>query len=177
MTHLRTDHQPARSDWVCSEGIVVRRPCEADIPALAQLFAEMHRHYRKPVSDAAAMAAARLACRPPVGDFDPHTLVALAGTELVGSLVMNVSFPASELSRSLYIRDLYVARTMRRNGVGTAMVRAAARLALDLGFSALEWTTDSANAAARAMYEECGAMCLDRTYYRLFGEALERAAG
>jgi GNAT superfamily N-acetyltransferase len=177
MTHLRTDHQPVRSDRACSECIVVRRPSEADIPALAEIFAEMQRHYRKPVSDAAATAAASLACMPPMGAFDPHTLIALAGMELVGSLVMNVSFPASELTRSLYIRDLYVARTMRRRGVGTAMVKAAARVALDLGFSALEWTTDAANVAARAMYEECGAIWLDRTYYRLFGDALERAAG
>ena len=87
------------------------------------------------------MAAATLACKPPIGTFDPHTLVALAGTKLIGSLVMNVTFPALELTRSLYIRDLYVAKTMRRHGVGRALVRAAARLALSEGFSAVEWTT------------------------------------
>jgi len=51
------------------------------------------------------------------------------------------------------------------------------RVALKNGCSALEWTTDAANLAARRMYENAGADKLDRTYYRLFGETLGRAAG
>ena len=52
-----------------------------------------------------------------------------------------------------------------------------ARLAVNEGFSALEWTTDSANTAARKMYEICGAKHLDRVYYRLFDDTLRYAAG
>ena len=55
-------------------------------------------------------------------------------------------------------------------------MKAAARLAIDEGFSALEWTTDSANTAARKMYEACGAKQLGRTYYRLFDDDLIDAA-
>ncbi len=124
MMHLQTAH----SDAACSGDIVVRRPCAADIPGLALVFSEMQGHYDRPVSDATATAAATLACKPPANTFDPHILVALTAQELVGSLVMNVTFPASELTRSLYIRDLYVKQTMRRHGVGQALVRAAARL-------------------------------------------------
>ena len=91
-------------------------------------------------------------------------------------LVMNVTFPAFELTRSLYIRDLYVVKRMRRHGVGQALVKAAARLALGEGFSALEWTTDSGNTAARKMYETCGATHLERTFYRLFDDDLKYAA-
>ncbi|HET7883429.1 MAG TPA: GNAT family N-acetyltransferase [Acetobacteraceae bacterium] len=156
--------------------LVVRRPACTDVTGLAALFAEMQSHYGRPVSEARAREAAALACRPPAGTFDPHVLLAALDQTIVGSLVMNVTFPAFELTRSLYIRDLYVSAAMRRHGVGQALVHAGARLALENGYSALEWTTDSANAAARNMYENAGAARLERTYYRLFDEALQCAA-
>jgi GNAT superfamily N-acetyltransferase len=160
-----------------TEHIVVRRPSAADIPGLAYLFAEMQVHYGRPVSDKAANAAANLACKPPVNTFDPRVLIALVDESIVGSLVMNVTFPAFELTRSLFIRDLYVAESARRCGVARLLMKAGARLAISEGFSALEWTTDSANAAARKMYEACGARQLGRTYYRLFDDDLIYAAG
>jgi GNAT superfamily N-acetyltransferase len=143
---------------------------------LATLFSEMQAHYGRPVPEAAATAAAILACRAPVGTFDPRVLIATIGTTVVGSIVMNVTFPAFELSLSLHIRDLYVAKLARRRGVGRMLVKAAARLAVEQGFSALEWTTDTANTAARNMYEICGARLLDRVYYRLFDDTLRYAA-
>ena len=72
-------------------------------------------------------------------------LIAVTDDAIVGSIVLNVTFPAFELSRSLYIRDLYVARSMRRYGVGQALVKAAARLTYAQGFSALDWTTETGN--------------------------------
>ncbi|HET6183388.1 MAG TPA: GNAT family N-acetyltransferase [Acetobacteraceae bacterium] len=161
----------------CRTGAPLIRAAEPrDAAALARLFDQMQRHYGRPVSADAALDAARIACQAPVHLFDPRTLLAFRGERVVGSLVMNVSFPAFELTRSLYIRDLYVAREERRSGIGRALVKAAAGLALREGFSALEWTTDALNAAARAMYESCGARRLERTYYRLFDDTLRAAA-
>jgi len=153
------------SDRVRAEDIVVRSPSEADIPGLAMHFSEMQSHYKQPVSDAAASKAAVLACKTPTSTFDPRVLVALVGDMVVGSLVMNVTFPASELTMALYIRDLYVAKIARRCGVGQMLVRAATQLRASEGFSALEWTTDSTNAAARRLYEACGARQVERTYF------------
>ena len=153
------------ADCTPTEDIVVRSPSDADIPGLAAHFLEMQSHYKQPVSDAAATKAAILACRAPESTFDPRVLVALAGDAVVGSLVMNVTFPAAELSLALYIRDLYVAKAARRRGVGQMLVRAATQLRASEGFSALEWTTDSTNAAARRLYEACGARQVERTYF------------
>jgi GNAT superfamily N-acetyltransferase len=169
-------HETVPSGSVRPEGLVVRHPCPDDASALAALFSEMQRHYNRPVPDAVAAKAAALACLPQTHPFAPRVLIALIDCEIVGSMAMNVTFPAFELTHSLYIRDLYVSSRARRCGVGTALVRAGARLALEEGFSALEWTTDTANAGARKMYEACGAYQLNRTYYRLFGERLESAA-
>ena len=153
------------SDYVLAQDIVIRHPAEADIPALAAHLSEMQAHYDRPVSDAVALKAAALACRPAVNTFDPRVLVAVAGDIVVGSVVMNVTVPASELTLSLYIRDLYVARSARRCGVGRMLVKAATQLRASEGFSALEWTTDSSNASARRLYEACGARQMDRTYF------------
>jgi GNAT superfamily N-acetyltransferase len=169
-------HDSAPRDSLGPGELVARRACPADAPALATLFSEMQRHYGRPVSDATAAEAATLACSPPTHVFDPRVLVALAGGQIVGSLVINVTFPAFELTRSLYIRDLYVTKRLRGYGIGTALVKAGARLTLREGFSALEWTTETTNAAARGMYEACGARQLDRSYYRLFDDTLAAAA-
>ena len=153
--------------------ITVRVPTSCDIPGLAGLFCEMQRHYRRPVTDQQAVEAATLACQPIRSSFDPRVLLAEVAGAIAGSVVLNVTFPAFELSRALYIRDLYVAHAMRRLGVGQALVKAAARLTYSQAFSALDWTTETGNAPARQMYESCGARVLPRTYYRLAREDMD----
>jgi GNAT superfamily N-acetyltransferase len=166
------DRTIRRSDESTSvdKALVIRRPTSLDVPGIAALFAEMQRHYRRPVTDEQALEAATLACLPAHATFDPRVLIAVLEDTLVGSIVLNVTFPAFELTRALYIRDLYVSRSSRRYGVGQALVKAAAALTYTEGFSALDWTTETDNSAARQMYESCGARVLPRTYYRLVRE-------
>lgn len=154
----------------------VRSPRHLDISGLASLFFEMQRHYQRPVTNEQSVEAAILACRPACAMFDPRVIIATVDTRVIGSVVLNVTFPAFELTRALYIRDLYVSRPQRRLGVGQALVKAAAHLAYEQGFSALDWTTETSNAAARQMYESCGARVLPRTYYRLVREDMRIGA-
>ena len=117
--------------------------------------------------------AALTACNPRVRHFDPWVLLAKMEEFVVGSIVLNVTFPAYELTRALYIRDLYVAAAARRSGIGRMLVNAAARLTYAKGYSALDWTTEATNTAAQKMYESCGARLLPRIYYRLAREDLQ----
>jgi GNAT superfamily N-acetyltransferase len=160
-----------------ASGIDVHAATEQDIRGLAALFSEMQRHYKRPVTDAQALEAATIACRPVRNLFDPRVLLAKVDGAIAGSVVLNVTFPAYELTRALYIRDLYVAQAMRRRGVGQALVRAAAQVTYSQGFSALDWTTEGSNFAAQQMYESCGARVLDRKYYRLAREQLDFQLG
>ena len=159
-----------RPEVPTNAAIVVRMPICDDAEGLAALFSEMQRHYRRPVTDAQALAAARLACQPVASAFDPRVFLAFLNNTISGSIVLNVTFPAYELTQSLYIRDLFVSSSARRAGVGQALVTEAARYTYANGFSALDWTTDDGNEAARAMYESCGARLLPRIYYRLARE-------
>lgn len=174
------DGAPVRCKGGSADGLgfVYRSPAPSDIQSLAELWAEMQRHYGEPVSNATAGAAAAFACRAgPSTGFDPRIILALAGTgTVVGALTLNVTFPASALSRSLYIRDLYVAEAARRGGVARGLLRRAAALTLAEGFSSLDWTADARNAGARLLYEGAGAAQVSRVYFRLEGVALLRAA-
>ncbi|MFC7475018.1 GNAT family N-acetyltransferase [Dankookia sp. GCM10030260] len=162
-------HQGAGSSMVAERSYSIRRLIPQDVEALAILWAEMQRHYGKPVTEIDAMQAAIQACDAQQRDgFEPRILVAnVLGSGLAGAIVLNVSFPANELSRSLYIRDLYVAADMRRCGVARALLRAAAALTLCQGFSALDWTAEVDNLNARKLYSGEGARQLPRVYYRL----------
>ena len=160
-----------------TSGVNVQAATQQDIPGLAALFSEMQRHYKRPVTNEQALEAATIACRPVRDLFDPRVLLAKFDGAIAGSIVLNVTFPAYELTRALYIRDLYVARAMRRRGVGQALVRAAASVTYSQGFSALDWTTEGSNFAAQQMYESCGARGLDRKYYRLAREDLDFQTG
>lgn len=173
---LRDAKQPRNpAEHACS----IRRLTPQDVSALATLWAEMQRHYGKPVTQETAIAAATHACDAQRHEgFAPRILVAHAADgSLAGSIVLNVSFPANELSRSLYIRDLYVAAAMRRRGVARAMLRAAAALTLAQGFSALDWTAEASNTDARMLYEGEGARLLPRVYYRLDATNMRQLVG
>jgi GNAT superfamily N-acetyltransferase len=169
----------AQSNTLANRSYSIRRLVPQDAKALAALWAEMQRHYGKPVTENAAMAAAEQACDAQrVDGFEPRILVAHAADgSLAGAIVLNVSFPANELSRSLYIRDLYVAAAMRRLNVARAMLHAAAALALSQGFSALDWTAEAANIDARKLYSGEGARQLPRVYYRLDTSDMQRLVG
>jgi GNAT superfamily N-acetyltransferase len=154
----------------------VRPPRPADAAGVAALMSEMQQHYQQPVSDELAAEAAAFLCTPCGGGFDPRMVIAVADGQVIGSAVLNVTFPAAELSRSLYIRDLFVSAKTRRRGVGRALVKAAAEMALREGFSALDWTTDAANLIAHRLYDSRGAKRVGRVYFRLAGGDLARVA-
>jgi GNAT superfamily N-acetyltransferase len=80
--------------------------------------------------------------------------------------------------RGLYLEDLYVTPAARGRGIGTALLRHLAGLALDRGCARFEWAVLDWNAPAIALYRAMGAVALDDwTVQRVTGDALSRLAG
>jgi len=155
----------------------VRPATAADLPALAALFHELERHY----DGAAALdePAIRRALERQV--FGARTgieiLVAESGGRLLGLASLSTVFPAARFAPALFLKDLFVTEGARSRGVGTALLRAVARLAAARGCSRVTWTAGRNDAAALAFYAGLGARVWDEAVpLRLDGEALARLA-
>ncbi|XFA73653.1 GNAT family N-acetyltransferase [Thermosynechococcaceae cyanobacterium Okahandja] len=78
----------------------------------------------------------------------------------------------------LYLEDLFVRPNYRRQGVGTALLRALATIARDRNYGRMEWSVLDWNQSAIAFYEGMGATVLpDWRICRLQGDALHQLAG
>lgn len=78
----------------------------------------------------------------------------------------------------VYLEDLFVQPELRGKGVGRALLRHLAKVALDRNCGRLEWSVLDWNQSAIGFYKSIGAEPLDEwTSFRLKGEALVRLAG
>jgi len=79
--------------------------------------------------------------------------------------------------RGLYLEDLYVTPDARGRGIGGALLRHLAGIAVARGCARFEWSVLDWNAEAIAVYRRIGAVGMeDWTVQRLSGEPLRRLA-
>jgi GNAT superfamily N-acetyltransferase len=77
----------------------------------------------------------------------------------------------------LYLEDLFVKPTARDLGIGGAILRRLARIAVERDCGRLEWSVLDWNAPALAFYKSLGAIPMgDWTIHRVTGEALQSLA-
>lgn len=95
----------------------------------------------------------------------------------VGMALFFDSFSTWTGWRGLYLEDLYVTPEARGSGVGKALLRHLARLAVERGCARLEWSVLDWNEKAIGFYRSVGAEAMDAwTVYRMSGAALVRLA-
>lgn len=130
----------------------IRRASAADLDALVPLFDAYRVFYAQPSDPVRArdFLAARFS------NGESVVLVAERGASAVGFTQLYPIFSSVRTARTWLLNDLFVAATARRQGVGAALLKAAAEHAHALGAASLSLSTALDNAPAQALYESLG---------------------
>lgn len=145
----------------------------ADVPTVLTLIrelAEYEKLLQEVVADEALVHEAL---------FGPKTVaecvLAWDGTAALGFALYYFNFSTFLARPGLYLEDLYVRTEHRGQGVGEALLKHLAQIAVRRGCGRMEWAVLNWNRRAIQFYERMGAQgVLDWTVYRMSGEPLLR---
>ena len=111
------------------------------------------------------------------GGRNAEAILAHAGEQPVGFAVWFHNYSTFLGRPGLYLEDLFVLPEWRGRGVGRALLRHLARIAVERGCGRMEWAVLDWNDPAIGFYRSLGARAMDEwTVYRLTGDALRRLA-
>lgn len=146
--------------------VAAARP--GDAAQLAGLMDELEQFYgglsTQALDDKVAQISEALFGQHPAAE----ALLAWDGGKLVGFASYSFQWPAAGFTTSLFLKELYVARTYRRNGIGTQLMAALEQVARARRCTRVEWGTETDNKAARQFYASLGASpSADKITYRV----------
>jgi ribosomal protein S18 acetylase RimI-like enzyme len=84
-------------------------------------------------------------------------LVAESSGQIVAYLLYHFGYDTDRAQRLVHVIDLYVQEARRHQGIGAALMRAAAGVGRAHGAKAMIWSVYKSNALAMAFYEALGA--------------------
>lgn len=156
-------------------GLVLRPATAADAGLILRFIIELAVYEKEPdavVTDQDGIAASLFG-----QGVTARALIAELDGEPVGYAVWFASYSTWLGRNGLYLEDLYVTPEMRGRGVGKAILRQLAALAVAQGCGRMEWSVLDWNAPAIAFYESVGARPQSEwTVFRLTGDALSTFA-
>lgn len=156
--------------------ITLRAAKKGDVAVILELIRELAAYEREP--DAVVAREADL-LRDGFETDAPlfHVVLAEEDGESVGFALYFFSYSTWRGRPALYLEDLFVRPSKRHRGVGLALMRRLARIAVDRGCARFVWEVLDWNEPALSFYESLGAEVL-RSWLnvRLEGEALARLA-
>jgi GNAT superfamily N-acetyltransferase len=88
---------------------------------------------------------------------DGMLIGAWRGDRLVGYACLYWHFSSTRAVETVLMNDLYVEAEARGEGVGRALIEAAAEVGRERGSPILEWSTAPDNATAQRLYDSTGA--------------------
>jgi GNAT superfamily N-acetyltransferase len=150
----------------------------SDISALAELAEEMDRFYG--VSEIEPLKVRLRQINDAIFSDPPSAYVLLAwdNDTLVGFASYSFLWPAAGLTRSLYLKEMYVIQAARRKGTGRLLMQNLYDIAVKCDCSRVEWTTDQENADAQRFYAELGVPVKEsKLFYRIEGDELHGQRG
>jgi GNAT superfamily N-acetyltransferase len=93
--------------------------------------------------------------------------------EIVGIALWFLNFSTWRGTHGIYLEDLYVSPEHRGAGLGRELLRTLAAVAVERGYSRLEWSVLDWNLSAVDFYKSAGALPMDEwTVFRLTDDAL-----
>jgi GNAT superfamily N-acetyltransferase len=159
-----------------TDAFTIRFARAADIPqilAFIRQLAEYERLAHEAIAEEDDLMAAL---------FGPHAVAEVLLAELpegepCGFALFFKTFSTFLGKPGIYLEDLFVTPPARGKGVGTALLRALAKLVIERGYGRLEWAVLNWNTPAIRVYERIGAEPLSGwTVNRLTGQALHTLA-
>jgi len=147
----------------------------ADIPDIVGLIRELAEFER--LLDQFVATEARL----DESLFGPHryaeVLMARLDRQSVGFALFFHNYSTFRAQPGIYLEDLYVRPAFRGEGVGEALLRRVAKLALERGCGRFEWSVLDWNQRAVDFYKALGAEPLNEwTMFRVSGDKLTQLA-
>ncbi|WP_174284932.1 GNAT family N-acetyltransferase [Sphingomonas bacterium] len=154
---------------------MIRAATLADVGVILSFVRDLAAFERAPdaVHATEAMLAQALFGVPPAAE----AIIAQDDGAAIGFALFFHNFSTWTGRRGLYLEDLYITPAARGRGVGKALLRHLARIAVDRDCARLEWAVLDWNAEAIGFYRSIGAVGMDEwTVQRLTGDALRRLA-
>jgi GNAT superfamily N-acetyltransferase len=155
---------------------LIRPATPADVPTILRFVRDLATFEREPdaVEATAPMLLDALFGAAPAAE----TVIAEGADGPVGFALFFHNFSTWTGRHGLYLEDLYVTPDARGQGVGAALLRHLAALALDRGCARFEWSVLDWNEGAVRFYRALGAVGQEEwTVQRVDGDALVRLAG
>jgi GNAT superfamily N-acetyltransferase len=149
----------------------------ADIPLIRQFILELA-EYERALPGEAPVTEQDLAETLFTDHPAAEVLIAYLGDEPAGFALFFHNYSTWLGKRGLYLEDLFVRPAFRKHGIGFALLRELARIAVDRDCGRLDWSVLNWNELAISFYKQIGAKHMDEwSTFRLTGEALARVAG
>jgi GNAT superfamily N-acetyltransferase len=153
----------------------VRPAAPADVPAVVQLILALAEYER--LAGEAAPDEARLREHLFGAERRAEVLVAEVHGRIGGFALFFPTYSTFLTRPGLWLEDLFVLPELRRCGIGTALLRRVAEIAVERGCGRLEWSVLDWNEPALRFYRRLGARPLDEwTVQRMEGGALAALA-
>ena len=92
-------------------------------------------------------------------------LVAEDQGKIIGYLLYHFGYDSDRAARNMHVVDLYVDRATRNQGVGKALMTAAAGIARETSAEEMIWSVYQSNAIAATFYEKLGAQRITDVFF------------
>jgi len=151
----------------------IRPGTESDVPVILELIrglAEYEKLAHLVQATEERLRGALFGSRPAA-----EVMLAYVDGECAGFALFFQNFSTFLAQPGIFLEDLYVKPHLRGKGVGSALLRRLAAIAVERGCGRMEWEVLDWNEPSILFYKKLGAQPMDEwTKYRLTGDALSR---